>query len=270
MWWPFWVNTRAHHRQQLFHWIGSHIEEERASRDLTDAQRQKYVECLDDTLARGLWVKVPRVPDPLYGHEVATREMVCFTEWSLRESGRHTGVYGRLGLGFTKRFVLAKGGHPVLYSNGRSRLIQSFSKLANRIDPRAAEELEYAAHFIKRVAPPEPRTKPRTSTRTRKIATAKAGVREPFGTKPLPWLEEREWRIVRRPSSDPCLVPNSSGEAIPPYRLPFSVGQELLTIVVPDAETMTLALDHHGIRSHLRDHSGNPIVMLPLEFATTI
>src|SRR5438094_9710354 len=105
------------HRQQLFHWIGTHIDEQADQRKLSDTLREGYVDCLKGALRNGLWVKTPREPDHLGDGSLIKvhRPITFFTEWSLGQSLPHTTRYGRLGLGFSKKFVLSRGGQPVIY-----------------------------------------------------------------------------------------------------------------------------------------------------------
>src|SRR5512134_3427339 len=100
------------HRQQLFHWIGKHIDDRTVGKSLTDSLRSDYVACLEGALENGLWLKTPRLPDCLGDGLLIKvhRPIVCFTEWSLGQSLPHTTRYGRLALGFPKRFVLSRGG----------------------------------------------------------------------------------------------------------------------------------------------------------------
>jgi hypothetical protein len=68
---------------------------------------------LHGSLEHGLWVKRPRYPDTfeLHGSAFALNlPIVCFTEWSLGESLPRTTEYGRIGLGFPKRWVIERGG----------------------------------------------------------------------------------------------------------------------------------------------------------------
>ena len=106
------------HRHQLFHWIGNHIESSRSNK-LSNHQRSEYIKCLKTALndKMGLWAKVPRDPDYLGDGSLIkiNKPITCFTEWSLTQSRHHTSQYGRLGLGFSKKFVLDRSGQPVAY-----------------------------------------------------------------------------------------------------------------------------------------------------------
>ena len=46
------VSYNSIHRQQLFHWIGYHIEERAIGGKLTNDLREEYVDCLDDALKK--------------------------------------------------------------------------------------------------------------------------------------------------------------------------------------------------------------------------
>src|SRR2546430_443681 len=157
------------HRQQLFHWIGRHIDEKGDHGRLNDILRNEYVKCLRDALRNGLWVKIPKEPDYLGDGSLIKvhRPITCFTEWSLGQSLPHTTRYGRLGLGFSKRFVLSRGGQPVMYVRDVEKndpyttalkTLARFLKSADakrRIPRRRLEILsqhfDYLSHFTKRI-----------------------------------------------------------------------------------------------------------------------
>jgi Putative abortive phage resistance protein AbiGi, antitoxin len=159
------------HRQQLFHWIGSHIDE-RFSKNggkLNNSAREEYVECLKGALKNGLWVKKPRDPDYLGNGDLikVTRPITCFTEWTLGQSLPHTTRYGRLGLGFPKKFVLSRGGQPLIYVRDSSKndpYTEALKSLAAYFNTGATcgplkltrleelrEHFDYLSHFNKRI-----------------------------------------------------------------------------------------------------------------------
>jgi hypothetical protein len=108
------------HKKQVFHWIGHHIENSNSTARIVrfdDSARQKYIDALRGAITHGLWVKKPRDPDCLGNvasgrHFEVSRPIACFTEWLADESLSHTTRYGRLGLGFPRRYVFDRGGHP--------------------------------------------------------------------------------------------------------------------------------------------------------------
>jgi len=53
----------ALHKQQLFHWIGRHIDEEKLSQE---QKAERYVEALKGSLKHGIWVKSPGKPEGIW------------------------------------------------------------------------------------------------------------------------------------------------------------------------------------------------------------
>lgn len=282
------------HRQQLFHWIGHHIDGQHIdgaangarARRLTDAQRDEYVACLEGALAKGLWVKTPRVPDQLGDGKVVkvSRPIVCFTEWSLDESLPHTTRYGRLGLGFAKSFVSSNGGQPVAYVRDQKRgdpftrglldLVRAFGDGTLGTGPRVdalAEQLDYLAHFCKRNRVP---TAPRAARRKRTAAPARrhiAAVRSepnPFARRfgrILQYLEEREWRIVHDASLQNLRPGPGSRRGGPDHYLPFACGRELFTVVLPDNGTLHRVMHSTKLRRRLLPENAPHVTVLSLE-----
>jgi hypothetical protein len=272
------------HRQQLFHWIGAHIEE-RAEGRLADSLRVEYVRCLRGALKNGLWAKTPRDPDRLGDGSLVKvhRPITCFTEWTLGQSLPHTTRYGRLGLGFPKKFVLTRGGQPLAYVRdsmrndpytGALKALARFFKsgeLIGHVSRRRLEEMrehfDYLAHFNKRIKRP---AQPRLVFRTRKAKkTARLPAKTPdpfvrsFGTT-LHYLEEREWRIVYSAALEDFFE-TGGGPGEPDYFLPFLPGRELFTVVLPDNHTVNMALNDSFIRRKLYPVDAPHVTVLSLQ-----
>ncbi len=149
------------HRQQLFHWIGRHIEEKRSSGELSrEEASEQYIAMLRGSLGQGLWVKEPETPEILKLREesfLLRRPIVCFTEWSLSTSLPHTNSYGHMGFGFPRRWVLDRGGQPVTYFRAaqKSPFLRAMFDLilAHRMgmDGEVHDSLDYLLHFAKPV-----------------------------------------------------------------------------------------------------------------------
>jgi len=78
----------------------------------SDALVKECLSQLRNSLENGLWVKSPRFPEQFDfkgKHFSLNAPICCFTEWSLGESLPHTAEYGRIGLGFPKRWVIEHG-----------------------------------------------------------------------------------------------------------------------------------------------------------------
>jgi hypothetical protein len=258
------------HRQQLFHWMGRSIDVKNGRRKLlSNALVDEVLHHLRGSLERGLWVRRPRFPEKLELREkcfVADLPIACFTEWSLGESLPHTTEYGRIGLGFPKRWVIERGGQSVTYfsHNSKGALLPAIFKLlasqgtanANGTwSPKpvatAFEELRYLLHFTKilRLKPPKPlrRTAGRplapSRVKSKRKPTPAASEVQMFKRKfglPLQFAEEREWRIVRHPKNK-HFVTGPSNQA-PDFYLPYVPGEELFTLVLPDNKVVSRVL----------------------------
>jgi hypothetical protein len=283
------------HRQQLFHWIGSHIdypyrdEPERRRPRLDDEHRREYVRCLEGALQHGLWVNTPRVPDQLGDGQLVkvTRPIVCFTEWSLGESLPHTTRYGRLGLGFPKRFVLECGGQPVTYVRDRrradpftasvlhlARLFRHSRSLAGVLAPAELEaarrRFDYLTHFVKRLRRQVTRRagadgnggRSRGRIRRRAAVPDAGGPYEREFGRTLHYLEEREWRIAH----DETLAEFfQKGSQPPDYFLRFVPGRQLFTLVLPDNRTVNLVLQNRRLVKALFPKGGPHVTVLSLQ-----
>jgi abortive phage resistance protein AbiGi (putative antitoxin) len=273
------------HRNQLFHWIGSHIERPppgstgRPARQLDDAQRAQYLDCLRTVLSprAGLWMKVPSVPDQLGDGSLirVQQPIVCFTEWSLDQSLPHTLRYGRLGLGFSKQFVLQCGGQPVTYVRDRARrdpFTRSMMTIARHLrdsdDRELAAAFQYVSHFLKRIDRAEPprapkarRSKATTSRARKKPPATKDEFKRPFG-RTLEFLEEREWRVVWNEWIADRFVAN---RGTPPYYLRIRPGLDLFTLALPDNRTVNMALQDRKLRSLLLPRAAPHVTVLSLE-----
>lgn len=277
------------HRQQLFHWIGTHIDQNARRGKLDDTSRQEYVRCLKGALGNGLWVKTPREPDQLGDGSLIKvhRPITCFTEWSLDQSLPHTTRYGRLGLGFPKKFVLSRGGQPVIYVRDSSKndpytiALKTFARFFQSDDAKKrmtpsrlkslAQHFDYLSHFTKRI---RRRSLPKLISTKKPSAPVKVvGKRsarkaiDPFIRRfgsTLHFLEEREWRIVY----DETLNDFFSGGPGPPgpeYYLPFKPGLELFTVVLPDNHTVSMAMHDKQVRTNLFRSDSPHVTIISLQ-----
>src|SRR4051812_11816499 len=266
------------HKQQLFHWIGQGIQlQNKGNKVLNDALAGQALDHIRVSIANGLWVKTPRVREnfTLRTQALALRTPItCFTEWSLGDSLPHTDNYGRIGFGFPKKWVIARGGQSVTYFRhaADSNFLKTIFALLNSLgDPigngdwqpkpgHSLEEVLYLVHFAKMVRAAAVKKKRRRATTTaagaavkakvkRKAATAvPASLRRKFGAE-LEFVEEREWRIVYHPKIKHFKAGPSSG--MPDYYLPYVPGEELFTLVVPDHKVLNALLQDSWITKRL-------------------
>ena len=243
------MSTPTIHKRQLFHWIGGHIEH--GPDRLTGQERVKaYVECLRASITDGLWLtpkgEVLEIAKRSYRLE---RRMACFTENRLSECRFHSTRYGRLGLGFPKRFVLQVSGKPVSYVQNRigdlytTTLLKLLEATAKKT---GADDLDFLAHFVKPLG--DKRGARKATSSAPRGAAVPAGppgadvIRRQFGPK-MVFQSEGEWRVVE----DFALLKRKRGGArrlvwgAARTLLPYRPGADLMTIVFPDAATQQAA-----------------------------
>src|ERR1051325_3373457 len=95
----------------LVHWTGSDIDEEKCD---DDAKRDKYLDRLRDDYVNGLFVKKSE-EGTLRRMKLKRLVRLCFTEIRLSEVETHASRYGKLGIGFDRKFLINRGGRPVIY-----------------------------------------------------------------------------------------------------------------------------------------------------------
>jgi hypothetical protein len=255
------------HRQQLFYWMGRSIDDRNGKRKLLrDDLVAEVLRQLRGSLSHGLWVKRPRYPETFElrgGVFPLDLPIACFTEWSLGESLPHTAEYGRIGLGFPKRWVIERGGQSVTYfrHNAKGSFLQAVFKLLaahatsdasgvwkQKPDMTGFEELRYWLHFAKMIRVKTPKTQ--RAARRPQPAVRRAPKRAPSSTAvetqmfrrkfgmPLQFVEEREWRIVHHPANRHFV----KGPGVPDFYLPYLPGEELFTLVLPDNKVVSKVL----------------------------
>ena len=255
------------HRQQLFYWMGRSIDDRNGTRKLLrDELMEEVLRQLRGSLEHGLWVKSPRYPEKMELHGGAFAldlPIACFTEWSLGYSLPHTMEYGRIGMGFPKRWVIERGGQSVTYfrHNEKGSFLQAVFKLLMaqgtgdasgvwkpKPGATAFEELRYLIHFAKmiRLKAPKPVRAPakavlplpaRPKHKPAPAAVEAQMFKRKFGM-PLQFVEEREWRIVHHSGGKGFV----EGPGVPDYYLPYLPGEELFTLVLPDNKVVSRVL----------------------------
>lgn len=268
------------HRQQLFNWIGRHIERETPGHHLNDELRVKYLDCLHGALEKGLWVKTPEKPDYLWDGSLFAVDLpiTCFTEWALDHSKPHAHEYGRMALGFPKRFVLSRGGQPIMYirdrqrnapySNALRKVAEWFGNLPKDAAEvrRIQEQFRYLMHFTKRIRKPkkQPESKPRQKTGQPKKPSKVDPFKKKFGPV-LHYLEEREWRVVYTDAMKKFFIPGEDATERPKYYLPFKPGHDLFTVVLPDYKTVRMAIEDPELRKALHPENAPQVTLLSLQ-----
>lgn len=266
------------HRQQLFYWMGGSLERKNRGRKVFSDRL--VAECLGQlrgSLEKGLWVKSPRFPERFEfngGQFSLNAPTCCFTKWSLGESLPHTSEYGRIGLGFPKRWVIERVGQSVTYFRHcqRESFLQSIFKLLNALgdhegdgnwkekeEVSGLEDLRHLLHFAKMIRLkklPTGRKAVRPSVpllavprkKRPKAAIEAQNFKRKFGM-PLEFVEEREWRIVYHAKGTGFV--NGPKQGVPDYYLPYLPGEEMLTLVLPDNKVVCQVLQNDWFTERL-------------------
>jgi hypothetical protein len=235
------------HRRLLFHWTGPKPSGPVRKR----ADREKYLDLLCSILQSGLRYSVPGEENTewIVENEIgATHPMLCFSEWGVGESSSHSGRYGFMGLGFTRKFVMKSGGRPVVYlpNEEKDRFQKAIIEIIRHVRRSESAGLKIQGHadlvasYLKAY---------HFKTIGRKSGSPSNGKTSP-GKLPKPQeddrhlkldfggifanLEDREWRIAS---------PVKEKESC---HLGFDPGQ-LAMIVFPDHQTLGLAMRHPAI-----------------------
>ncbi len=231
------------HRRLLFHWTGPRPIRALKSHD----DRVEHLNLLASILEKGLRYSLPdsKHSEWIVKDEIrATHPMLCFSEWGVSESNAHSGRYGFMGLGFTRKFVMSKGGRPVIYvpnsSNDpfRKALVEVIEAVreGSKMDAKLHRHADFLASYLKSY------NFKRTNLKTppnEKSAIGSVGNRKPshpddhllrldFGGL-FANLEDREWRIIPKKVEEQ------------PQHLAFKTG-DLAMIVFPDHQTLSLAM----------------------------
>lgn len=279
------------HETMLFRWMGYWIEnpedaQELATKrpllpkgsELTSDQRRSYISVLREALDPALGLPVSDYSDldrvgksePL----VNPRPCLFFTEQAAVTGEEHWRKYGRLGLGFTKRSVFRRGGRPVIYTGGKNDPVQkAITSLREHFDiaevgthSAVCEAVELLARLVKCThlprqnaspAPGKPARKPKATTQEKKPPRP---MKYPLENR-IGFLHEREWRL---------LAPNKKSESWhtdPEDVLRFrpGIGTELQIAILPDNETLQMAIDCDDIRTRLIQSDRPPLQLITAE-----
>ena len=266
------------HQSLLFHW--TQPSEEKGSETKiadeckfipktvpnTKPERDKFIEHLSLILTTGLRYGIPK-----YNHVEqitpaikTTRRIISFSEWNVGSSSEHARRYGHIGLGFTRKYIMSHGGRPVIYINNQKtdpvrkamiKLLESSTK-----DGTLLDHAQVVASLLKIYKDPrkprgsrgeiKARTEGRTPDEDRTFALD-------FGTGHGN-LEDREWRILDFNTQD-----------VTPRILPCEPGK-LAMIVVPDHETLSLALKDASIHEMVLPKDKPAICMISREMLRSI
>ncbi|SFF07234.1 Putative abortive phage resistance protein AbiGi, antitoxin [Chitinophaga sp. CF118] len=202
---------------------------------------EQYVTRLKSTIFQGLYLN--KGSERIVGHNntaiKADISRVCLTEIRLTQVTKHTSLYGKLGIGFSRDFVIRNFGNPVSYvtnSNAYSLLVEHFDHLHGFLANHHYEEylarLQYIMGFVKNMSD--------------------------VNENDMKYYEEMEWRIVHNKlmEIDGRILPEDPAKSI--YRLVYAP-REVKLIVFPNEETNALALSDPDLLRFFKDHT--PILL---------
>jgi len=210
------------HSKFLVHWTGGEDIEKRPKGE----RPQLYVERLINDLQEGLYAKTTE-EDVIRRLKIKNLTRLCFTEIRLSQAQMHAKRYGRLGLGFSRDFIMNKGGRPVIYipfeAEADSRLLEdSLRDVYNNSKDRD----DIHKPFI----------------------SIMAYVKRMSNSKGEDYYEEMEWRIVHH-ARDKNIIDTGRGV----HRLKFKPNN-LKIIIFPDEDTKQLSLKDDYIKNYLSEH----------------
>jgi hypothetical protein len=210
------------HSKILVHWTGGNDIEKRPK----DERPQLYVERLKNDLIEGLYVNTTE-EDAIRKLKIKNLTRICFSEIRLSQAKKHAKRYGKLGLGFSRNFVLSKGGRPVIYTPfkevaGINLLEDSFRNVYHQ--SKGQNHIQ----------------KPLVSIMTH--------IKRMSNGKGEDYYEEMEWRIVHH-AKNKHIVDTGSGI----HRLKFKP-INLKVIIFPNEYTKRLSLRDDYIKKYLSKH----------------
>ncbi len=216
------------------HWPARDINEEKCDED---AKRDLYLKRLRDDYVDGFFAKKCE-EGTLRGMKLKGLVRLCFTEIRLSQVETHTRRYGKLGIGFDRKFLINRGGRPVIYIpfEATDKLMEDTMKFVYKNSKgQVHERLKWLFAFVKRMS-----DKPTTHKDSQDF------------------LEELEWRVVYGEKLDAghfTRVPDGT------YRWKFAP-KDVRLLVFPDETAKVMALNDAVLKPLFSKHTP---IMLTLE-----
>ncbi len=215
------------HSKILLHWTGNGKDdiETKPEADRPDL----YLERLLDYYENGLFARRTS-EDVIRKMKVKNVVRLCFTEIRLSQTRTHSDRYGRLAIGFTRDFVMNRGGRPVIYvpfeAEAGSSLLESSIRAVydNSLgDGTIRKSAKWIMTHVKRMS----------------------------GEKAENYYEEMEWRLVYDENPRNRYFIKDGAKDV--YRLRFQAN-DVEVIVFPDEPTKLMALEDVRIQKHFLEH----------------
>jgi len=207
----------------LVHWTGRGF----PSSDTAEGIQQ-YVDRLVSIFQHGLYLSVPETVDVLRSVNsddvrLPNLPCICFTELRMRDSVHLAKDYGKMGVGFRRKYLMRYGANPVFYlPSARLGIVNTnMSYLSQLVMPQYSSAADVILAYCKPM---------------NRICDDH-----------LDFYEEHEWRIVQAPAGIP--LPKeftlSDDQSIWSFRFDTS---EVEVIVFPSAEVRAQAIANEFLR----------------------
>lgn len=211
------------HSKILVHWTGKDIED-----SSKPDKAQLYFERLKDDCQKGLFLKRTN-ENVIRGKKIKDLLRICFTEIRLSHAQTHAERYGKLGIGFTRDFIMNKGGRPVIYIPYKAETCLLENSIGNAYEnSKNSEEIHRSLKWIL------------------------AYVKRMSDKNGEDYYEEMEWRLVYDES--PNNKHFTKGEKKGIYRLKFKA-DDIKVIIFPDEKTKQMSLDDKTIKKFFSKHT---------------
>jgi hypothetical protein len=219
------------HSTILVHWTGKKDIECEPEKD----RPRLYLERLIDYYQNGLFAK--RVTEATIRYlKIKNLIRICFTEIRLSQAQTHADRYGKLGIGFSRDFIMNKGGRPVIYipfnTMADGRLLEDsirnvYEKSKNNKEIRRSSK--WITAYVKR------------------MSNGKSENSEDYED----YYEEMEWRLVHDESSTNKHF--TKGKDVGIHRLNFEA-RDIKVIIFPDEDTKLMSLIDETMRKYFSEH----------------
>ena len=211
------------HSRYLIHWTGKKDIEEQPE----NIRAQKYVERVIDYYQNGLYAKRTS-EDVVRGMKINNLARLCFTEIRLSQAQEHANRYGKLGIGFSREFILNKGGRPVIYIpfEAKEHLLEDSLKAAydkSEAYDEIHKPLKWVLAFVKRMSNEYDQD------------------HEDYEN----YYDEMEWRIVYDEKPDNNLFTKGKAEGV--FRLMF-VPSDIKVLIFPNDYVKSITLNNEFLK----------------------
>ena len=218
------------HSKILVHWTGKKVTK-KGSRFIKET---KYVERLKDYYQKGLFAK-RTYEDSIRNWKIKNLIRICFTEIRLSQVQKHANRYGKLGIGFTRDFIINKGGRPVIYIPFKPKdgiLEESITQI-HKISKSNNDEIHMLIKWI--------------MAHVKRMSNGKSEDSPDYEN----YYEEMEWRLVYDESPDNKHF--IKGKSKDFYRLKFGPS-DIKIIIFPNEHIMQMSLKDADLKKYFSKH----------------